>query len=245
MRAFRPLRRAGAASVGRRRAASTLPSTSATDGRLARVRAACAAQGLDAFVVPSGDPHLAEYPPLAYHRRAWLSGFNGSAGTAAVTQTAAALWTDGRYFLQAELQLQPPEAWELQREGATEPTETPTLARWLVTQQERLIEAGAAGQEFVVGIDPEAHSQEEIEKLQAELLVLESQAAQGAAAGCTITVKPLAVNPIDALWEPEGRPAFPGSPVRLHTESAGRTVSEKLSFVAEELSCVPRGAGEV
>ena len=61
-----------------------------------------AAAGVDAFVVPSGDPHLSEYVHPCYERRGFISGFTGSAGTALITADAALLWTDGRYFLQAE-----------------------------------------------------------------------------------------------------------------------------------------------
>ena len=55
-----------------------------------------------AFVVPTTDPHNSEYTPAYWMCREWLTGFTGSAGTAVVTQTGAALWTDSRYFLQAE-----------------------------------------------------------------------------------------------------------------------------------------------
>ena len=61
--------------------------------------------GLDAFIFPSSDPHAGEYVPLHWKTREWISGFNGSAGTAVVTMNAAALWTDSRYFLAAEEQL--------------------------------------------------------------------------------------------------------------------------------------------
>lgn len=60
------------------------------------------AASLDAFVVPSTDPHQGEYVPEHFHARGFLSGFHGSAGTVVVTQDTAGLWTDGRYFLPAE-----------------------------------------------------------------------------------------------------------------------------------------------
>ena len=85
----------------------------ASDDRLSELRAAMAEAGVDAFVVPSGDPHLSEYVHPRYERRAFLSGFTGSAGVALVTQEDALLWTDGRYFLQAEDQLGPD--WTLMR----------------------------------------------------------------------------------------------------------------------------------
>ncbi len=59
------------------------------------------ARGLDAYIVPTSDPHQSEYPPEHWKHRAWLSGFTGSAGTVVVTQTRAGLWTDFRYYLEA------------------------------------------------------------------------------------------------------------------------------------------------
>ena len=60
---------------------------------------------LDAFLIPSGDSHQSEYVAPADGRRQWIGGFSGSSGIAVVTQSQAAMWTDGRYFLQAEDQL--------------------------------------------------------------------------------------------------------------------------------------------
>jgi len=71
--------------------------------------------GVDAFIIPSEDPHMSEYPPDCHARREFISGFDGSAGTAVVTNAVAALWTDGRYFLQAEEQLS--SEWTLMRAG--------------------------------------------------------------------------------------------------------------------------------
>lgn len=60
---------------------------------------------ISAFIVPSNDPHFGEYIQDHFNCRTWLSGFTGSAGTLAITQTEAALWTDSRYFIQAEKEL--------------------------------------------------------------------------------------------------------------------------------------------
>ncbi|WP_266171641.1 aminopeptidase P family protein [Dyella subtropica] len=73
--------------------------------RLATLRQAMHQQGVTACLVPSADPHLSEYLPAHWQARAWLSGFTGSAGTLVVTQDHAGLWTDSRYFAQAEQQL--------------------------------------------------------------------------------------------------------------------------------------------
>ena len=103
------LRQAPAApglSMGSRRAAiATMSGGSGGDLRLSLLREELVAAGLHALVVPSGDAHLGEYVHPCYERRAFISGFTGSAGTALITADAALLWTDGRYFLQAEQEL--------------------------------------------------------------------------------------------------------------------------------------------
>ena len=71
-----------------------------------KLRAYLSCEGLAAMVVPSNDPHFGEYIPDHYKCREWLSCFNGSAGTLVVTSQKAALWTDSRYFVQAEQQLE-------------------------------------------------------------------------------------------------------------------------------------------
>eukprot|EP01084_Bolivina_argentea_P040139 74177_1 len=75
------------------------------DSKLVDLRQWLEMRGLDAFIVPSNDPHLSEYPAKCFARREWITGFTGSAGTAAVTRTNALLWTDGRYFTQVTLPL--------------------------------------------------------------------------------------------------------------------------------------------
>jgi Xaa-Pro aminopeptidase len=76
-----------------------------TRARIQALRAAMKAQHLDAYIVPSADPHLSEYLPGRWQGREWLSGFNGSVGTLIVTEDFAGLWADGRYWSQAEVQL--------------------------------------------------------------------------------------------------------------------------------------------
>lgn len=74
--------------------------------KLSSLREQMAANQLSAYIIPSSDPHLSEYLPEHWKSRAWLSGFTGSAGTLVVTGDGAALWTDSRYFLQGEQELQ-------------------------------------------------------------------------------------------------------------------------------------------
>ncbi|KAI9462819.1 putative Xaa-Pro aminopeptidase P [Lactarius psammicola] len=86
-----------------------------TTDRLAALRNLMAERNIDAYVVPSEDQHFSEYPAECDKRRAFISGFNGSAGTAIVTKDKAYLFTDGRYFLQAEQQLD--KNWTLMKQG--------------------------------------------------------------------------------------------------------------------------------
>src|SRR5690606_7715611 len=73
--------------------------------KLAAIRRLMEQEQIDAYLIPSSDPHLSEYLPDRYKCIAWTSGFTGSAGTLAITQSFAGLWTDSRYFVQACEQL--------------------------------------------------------------------------------------------------------------------------------------------
>jgi len=98
--------------------------------------------GIDAYIIPSQDAHQSEFIAECYARRAYISGFTGSAGTAVVTKDKAALWTDGRYFLQAEKQLN--SSWILMRAGNPG---VPTASEWIAD----VLAPGGR-----VGIDPGA-----------------------------------------------------------------------------------------
>ena len=82
---------------------------------------------IDAFIIPGTDPHQSEYSAAYWKARGWISGFTGSAGTAVVTVDKAGLWTDSRYFLQAELQLKGSD-FVLFKQGLAE---TPSIQEWL------------------------------------------------------------------------------------------------------------------
>ncbi|MEO1514548.1 MAG: aminopeptidase P family protein [Bacteroidota bacterium] len=79
--------------------------TASVDQRIAALRQQMKQQQIDAYLIPSSDPHQSEYVAEHWKAREWLSGFSGSAGTVVVTASHAGLWTDSRYFLQAETQL--------------------------------------------------------------------------------------------------------------------------------------------
>ena len=90
--------------------------------RLRALFASASPKGLAAYIIPSSDAHQSEYVAQCDERRAFISGFDGSAGTAVVTPTRALLWTDGRYFLQASKQLSAD--WTLMKAGLKD---TPTI----------------------------------------------------------------------------------------------------------------------
>src|SRR5574344_622790 len=95
--------------------------------RIAALRDVMKREHLAAFIFPSTDPHNGEYIPEHWAGRKWISGFNGSAGTAVVTLNEAALWTDSRYFIAATEQLADTE-FVLMKDAVEG---TPTIAQWL------------------------------------------------------------------------------------------------------------------
>ena len=97
---------------------------------LASLRIFLEEKQLHAFIIPSTDPHLSEYPAEHWASREWVSGFTGSAGTVVVTRDKAGLWTDSRYFLQAAKQLENT-GIHLFREGLPA---TPTIEEWLISE---------------------------------------------------------------------------------------------------------------
>ena len=166
--------------------------------RLAALRAWMRTQGIDAFIVPSNDPHFSEYVAPHWGCRAWISGFDGSAGTVVVTAEQAALWTDSRYFLQAEAQLQGT-GIELQRLALPD---TPTIPEWL-----------NAVQAARVGVDGLLFSKSAFDRLQQEL------------GGFGITLSSTE-DPFDTIWT--DRPALPKQPARLLApEYSGETALSK------------------
>ncbi|GBU06671.1 Xaa-Pro aminopeptidase [Bacteroidales bacterium] len=122
--------------------------------RIDALRKAMESKGIDAYIVPSSDPHISEYPADYWKTRSWISGFTGSAGTIAVTKNKAGLWTDSRYFLQAIEELEG-SGIELFKEGVSK---TPSLEQWLTDE---------LPQESTIGIDAQVFSCTEADKLSA------------------------------------------------------------------------------
>lgn len=179
--------------------------------RLASLRELMQREGLDAFVFPSTDPHHSEYVPDRWKGREWISGFDGSAGTAVVTMTAAALWTDSRYFLAAADQLAGTEfeLMKLKMPG------TPAIASWLGTQ---LKDRNGAE----VGVDGMVYAAEAVEGLVADLR------REG---GITVRTN---LDPLDSIWP--DRPAIPSNPVVVHPLAyAGEEASSKMARIRRAL----------
>lgn len=175
--------------------------------RVAALRDVMRREGLAAFIFPSTDPHNGEYVPDHWKGREWISGFNGSAGTAVVTMEAAALWTDSRYFLAAEEQLEGT-GFRLMRERVEG---TPTIAEWIGRKL-------ATGNVTEVGIDGMVASADTVEALRGELR------AQG---GLTLRTN---LDPLEEIWK--DRPDVPLNPIELYPmEYAGETCASKIARI--------------
>ena len=182
--------------------------------RLEDLREVMRREHLAAFIFPSTDPHQGEYIPDHWKGREFISGFNGSAGTAVVTLNSAALWTDSRYFLAAEDQLKGTEyqLMKLKMEG------TPTIAQWLKTQ----IAAGGSPTSTEVGIDGWCSSANSVKELIADLR------KEG---GLTLRTN---LDPLKLIWH--DRPAIPENPVEIYPiEYAGETTGSKITRIRKAL----------
>jgi Xaa-Pro aminopeptidase len=123
---------------------TTSPMT--TKEKLNRIRSLMEKEGIEAYIVPSSDPHISEYLPDFWKSRSWLSGFTGSAGTLVITIKKAALWTDSRYFLQAEKELSG-SGIALCKIGLPD---TPSMEMWICSQLKKGDVCGFDGSVFQV-----------------------------------------------------------------------------------------------
>lgn len=185
--------------------------------RLAALREEMRREHLSAFIFPSSDPHNSEYVPSRWEGRKWISGFDGSAGTAVVTLHSAALWTDSRYFLAAEEQLAGTE-FQLMRERVDG---TPSIAEWIATEIE-----GAESSE--IGVDGMCMTYAECSDLKTDLK------HNG---GITVRTN---LDILDRIWT--DRPSVPLNPVSIQPiEYAGESCHDKLGRIRSSL--LHRGAG--
>ena len=181
---------------------------STINNRIAALRAHIAQEQIQAFIIPSTDPHLSEYVAPHWQSREWISGFTGSAGTVVVTAKDAGLWTDSRYFLQAARQLEGT-CITLYKEMLPE---TPNIPEFLSAH----LQEGDC-----VGIDGKMFSTEEVEHLQKELKK------------SGIRIKSIA-DPMQLLWT--DRPAMPLAPAFVYdTKYAGMSFTEKLPAVRQAM----------
>ena len=179
--------------------------------RIEALRDVMRREGIDAFIFPSTDPHNGEYVPAHWEGRKWISGFNGSAGTAVVTMTDAALWTDSRYFIAAEEQLRGT-GFRLMKERVEG---TPSITRWLGMKL-------ATVQSPTVGVDGTVNSASSVASLITELR------AEG---GITVRTN---FDPLALIWT--ARPPVPQDKVSIHPlEYAGEPCHEKMARIRQQL----------
>lgn len=181
--------------------------------RLEKLREVMRREHLSAFIFPSTDAHQSEYVADHWQGRAWISGFNGSAGTAVVTMYSAALWTDSRYFIAAEEQLRGTEfqLMKLKVEG------TPTISDWIASELSQNEDECRE-----VGLDGMVNSYNDTMALISDL-----RKARG------ITVR-TNFDPLEQIWM--NRPAIPENPVEIQSLNfAGETVDDKIQRIRKAL----------
>ncbi|MFW5927714.1 MAG: aminopeptidase P family protein [Thermoplasmatota archaeon] len=162
---------------------------------------------LSAYIIPTSDPHNSEYVPERYKTRKWLSGFTGSAGTVVVTMDESGLWTDGRYYIQAEKELEGSEI-ELFKMGKEE---VPSYKKWLGDNIESGEKIGFHGKLFSIKSvrDIEDELNDDVELI-------------------------TNIDLIDEIWE--DRPRIPKNDIFTHdVEFAGKTRKEKIEGIREEM----------
>lgn len=177
--------------------------------RIRRLRKEISDKGIDAYIVPSSDPHMSEYVAAHWEGRKWLSGFTGSAGTLVITQDSCGLWTDGRYYVQAEKQLEGTgiRLFKFGMEGVKSFTE------WI---------ADTLGQGECVGMDGKLFSVSQVRNMEK-----------------IFSKKGILINKehdlLMGIWK--DRPAIPRETVFVHDMVyAGRTAAQKIEDVREMMA---------
>jgi len=178
--------------------------------KLKKLRELMKKKDLDAYIIPSTDPHHSEYVAPCWKRRAFISGFTGSAGTVVVTMSKAGLWTDSRYFIQAENQLRKT-GIDLYKEGQPQ---VPSLEKWLADE----LENGAK-----VGVDPWVFSTVEFQEFDESL---QREGKQLVAVDKDL---------VDEIWGSD-RPSLSEASLKVFpTNLAGESCSEKVKRLRKEL----------
>lgn len=176
--------------------------------RIAALRAAMKEQNIQAYIIPTTDPHLSEYPAACWKYREWISGFTGSAGTVVVTLDKAGLWTDSRYFLQAEMQL---EGTGIDLYKLMLP-ETPSIPQFLLAE---------LGEGDTVGLNGLTYSLADAQSLELALK------KKGVALNTDLSL-------IDPIWK--DRPAVPEAQIfEMPVELSGKSSEDKLIEITQML----------
>ena len=176
--------------------------------RIAALREAMKQHKIDAYIIPTSDPHMSEYPADCWKYREWISGFTGSAGTVIITADKAGLWTDSRYFLQASTQL---EGTGIELFKMMLP-ETPTIPEFLTHELKE-------GQ--TVGLNGEIYSLADARSLEKALAEKEIKLNTNASL-------------IDPIWKE--RPAIPEAPMfEMPIELSGKSTEDKLLDIIKML----------
>ncbi|NXX99384.1 XPP2 aminopeptidase, partial [Centropus bengalensis] len=183
------------------------PTATNTTARLATLRGIMRAHGTHAYIVPATDAHMSEYIADRDNRLGWLTGFTGSAGTVVVTQDKAALWTDSRYWTQAERQLDC--NWELQRTTWIE-----SIGLWI-------LEAVPVGGN--ISLDPFLFS--------IDMWDSYSQALRGSGR----TLVPIETNLVDEAWGDQRPPPSSQEIYSLPEEFVGSSWQEKVARIRQQM----------
>lgn len=169
--------------------------------RIAALRSAMKEENVKAYIIPTSDPHMSEYPAACWKYREWISGFTGSAGTIVITDKKAGLWTDSRYFLQAEAQLEGTgiDLYKLMLQG------TPSIAQFLSME----LKEGDT-----VALNGLTYSVADAQNLESSLK------KKGINLNCNLSL-------IDPIWK--DRPCIPDSPIfEMPIELSGKSSEDKL-----------------
>ena len=176
--------------------------------RVTQLRKLMSENGIDAYIIPSGDPHQSEYTAECWKSRKWISGFSGSAGTVVITADKGGLWTDSRYFLQAENELAD-SSIVLFKMG--EP-EVPNYSNWLKENLSKGAKIGFDGKVFSI-----ASANSLAEELSVKDITIESQ-----------------FDFIDEIWKE--RPSIPMNTFySLDLKYAGKSRTEKIAEIRKEM----------
>ncbi|MFT0245904.1 aminopeptidase P family protein [Bacteroides thetaiotaomicron] len=176
--------------------------------RIHALRMAFRPNNIKAFIIPSTDPHLSEYVAPYWMSREWISGFTGSAGTAVILMDKAGLWTDSRYFLQAEKELEG-SGITLYKEMLPE---TPSITKFLCQN----LKPGES-----VSIDGKMFSVQQVEQMKEDLAPYQLQVN-------------LFGDPLKNIWK--DRPSMPDAPAFIYdVKYAGKSCGEKVAAIRTEL----------